>query len=55
LFVTAGNDKNIYLSSRNIPKAETLPASDINTYNILKAKTLVLLEDSIEVIKQTLN
>jgi large subunit ribosomal protein L4 len=55
LFVTAGNDKNIFLSSRNIPKAETLPATDINTYNILKAKTLVLLEDSIEVIKQTLN
>ncbi len=55
LMVTPSVDKNIYLSGRNIPKAETMPASDINTYQILKAKTLVLLSDSIEVIKQTLN
>jgi large subunit ribosomal protein L4 len=53
--VTPDNDKNVYLSGRNLPKAHTLPASEINTYQILKAKTLVLVNDSIEVIKQTLN
>ena len=55
LVVTPDNDKNVYLSGRNLPKAHTLPASEINTYQILKAKTLVLVKDSIEVIKQTLN
>ena len=55
LVVTPDNDKNVYLSGRNLPKAHTLPASEINTYQILKAKTLVLMNDSIEVIKQTLN
>jgi large subunit ribosomal protein L4 len=55
LVVTPDNDKNVYLSGRNLPKAHTLPASEINTYQILKAKTLVLVNDSIEVIKQTLN
>ncbi len=55
LMVTPDLNKNIFLSSRNIPKANTLPASQINTYEILKAKTLVLLDGSIEVIKETLN
>lgn len=55
LVVTPDNDKNVYLSGRNLSKAHTLPASEINTYQILKAKTLVLVNDSIEVIKQTLN
>jgi large subunit ribosomal protein L4 len=55
LFVTPDLNSNLHLSSRNIPKAETMRASDINTYQILKAKTLVLLNDSIEVLKQSIN
>lgn len=55
LLVTPEMDKNVYLSGRNLPKAHTIPAAELNTYQILKAKTLVLLNDSIEVIKQTLN
>lgn len=55
LVVTPDMDKNVFLSGRNLPKAHTIPAAEINTYHILKAKTLVLLNDSIEVIKQTLN
>lgn len=55
LVVTPEINNNVYLSGRNISKAHTMPASDINTYQILKAKTLVLTNDSIEVIKNTLN
>jgi len=55
LVVTPEINSNVYLSGRNINKAHTMPASDINTYQILKAKTLVLTNDSIEVIKNTLN
>ncbi|MDP2176843.1 MAG: 50S ribosomal protein L4 [Bacteroidota bacterium] len=55
LFVTPDLNSNLHLSSRNILKAETMRASDINTYQILKAKTLVLLNDSIEVLKQSIN
>jgi large subunit ribosomal protein L4 len=45
----------VYLSGRNLQKAKTLPAAELNTYQILKAKTLVLVDGSIEAIKQTLN
>lgn len=55
LIVTPELNNNIYLSGRNLGNAHTMPAAEINTYQILKAKTLVLTNDSIEVIKQTLN
>ena len=47
-------DNNVYLSARNLPNAEVLVANDINTYQILKAKSLIIVEGSIEKIKETL-
>lgn len=55
LLVTPDNNTNVYLSGRNLEKAQTLPVSELNTYQILKAKTLVLVDGSIEAIKQSLN
>jgi len=55
LLVTPEMNKNVYLSGRNLQNTHTLPANELNTYQILKANTLVLTGDSIEIIKQTLN
>lgn len=55
LMVLPSHDTNVYLSAKNIPNAEVMIASDINTYQILKAKSLILVEDSIGKIKETLN
>ena len=55
LMVLPSHDNNVYLSSRNLPNAEVMVASDINTYEILKAKSLILVEDAISQIKETLN
>lgn len=55
LLVLSDSNKNIYLSSRNLTRSKVLIASEINTYEILKASTLVLLESSIDVLEQTFN
>lgn len=47
-------NKNLVLSSRNLPKAKVVQATDINTYDILNAKQLVLLEGALPVIEKTL-
>ena len=47
LFVSAKQDNNFYLSLRNVQKCETTVVSDLNTYNILKAKSLVLFESAV--------
>ncbi len=48
LFVVSESNKNVYLSSRNLKKAKTVNATDLNTYDILNANTIMFLESSIE-------
>ena len=55
LFVMANTDLNVVLSSRNLKKVKVVRATDLNTYEILDAKRLVITEGSvkdIEVIHQ---
>jgi len=54
LFVTADYEKEVLLSVRNLPKTTLIQAADLNTYQILHAKALILSESSIEKIKETL-
>jgi large subunit ribosomal protein L4 len=48
LLVVPEVNKNVYLSSRNLPKSEVTTIEELNTYEILKAKSLVLFESSVE-------
>jgi len=53
LFVLPEQNKNIYLSSRNLQGVEVVTISDLNTYNIMKASTLVLTESAVDVLQST--
>lgn len=50
LLVLAGQNKNVFLSARNLPNVAIVTASDLNTYKILDNKSLVLSESSVAVI-----
>ena len=55
LLVMANTENNVFLSSRNLKKIKIVRASDLNTYEILDAKRLLITESSvkdIEVIHQ---
>lgn len=52
LLVLADQNKNVYLSARNIEGANIMTASEINTYSILNNKALVLTESSVNVINE---
>ncbi|MDQ3050386.1 MAG: 50S ribosomal protein L4 [Bacteroidota bacterium] len=54
LVVLPESNKNVYLSSRNLAGTKVVTASDLNTYDILNAQTLVLVEGSLPVIEKTL-
>ncbi len=47
LVLKEAND-NIYRSARNIQRADVATISELNTYDIMKAKNLVLVESSVE-------
>ncbi len=53
LFVTPDTNKNVYLSGRNIPSNTVVKASDVNTYEVLKAKSLILTESAIAKLQET--
>jgi large subunit ribosomal protein L4 len=52
LFVLPAENNNIYLSSRNLQDVLVVIASELNTYQILNAKTIVLLEGSLKKIEE---
>ena len=55
LIVLGDTNKNVYLSSRNLKATNVVTTSELNTYAILHANSLVLLEDSLEGIEENLS
>ena len=55
LFILGDANKNVYLSSRNLKTTSVVTSSELSTYAILNAKSLVLLEGSIETIEANLS
>lgn len=52
LFVLPESNTNLYLSSHNIPNVDVINAQNLNTYEILRADKLVILESSIKKIEE---
>lgn len=50
LMVTAELNNNVLLSARNLQKAKVTTVSELNTYKVLDAKSLVLTESSLSAI-----
>jgi large subunit ribosomal protein L4 len=55
LFVLGDSNKNVYLSSRNLKASKVVTNSELNTYAILNAGSLVLLEGALEGIEENLS
>ncbi len=53
LFVLPEQNKNIYLSSRNVQGVDVVTAGELSTYKIMKASTLVLVESAVDVLQAT--
>ena len=55
LFVLPETNKNVYLSARNLQRADVIEAKNVNTYKILNADVLLITENSLEAIDGILN
>ena len=55
LVVAAGNDKNLTLASRNVPKVELTTSDALNTYQVLKSDKLVFTKGAFEKVEARLN
>jgi large subunit ribosomal protein L4 len=52
LLGTAGFDKNLYLSARNVQGVMVLPVRELNAYTVLRQKRLVLTRAALEELKK---
>ncbi|MFA8299455.1 MAG: 50S ribosomal protein L4 [Hyphomicrobiales bacterium] len=52
LFVVKAVENNFLRSISNVQRAEIIRAEELNTYDIMKARKLVIVEDSFEAIEQ---
>lgn len=55
LLVLSETNENIILSARNLQNVEIKRVSDLSTYNIMKAKNLVLVESSVKGLNEMFN
>ncbi|MET6989811.1 50S ribosomal protein L4 [Sediminicola arcticus] len=54
LFVLGDSNNNVYLSSRNLKRSEVVINSELSTYKILNAGSIVLMEGALEGIESNL-
>ena len=52
LLINSQYDTNLYLSSRNLPRVKATVLSDINTYDIMNAKTLLFTESAAKIFTE---
>jgi len=55
LFVLPENSNNIYLSSRNLPEVKVITVNELNTYNIMNANSMVLVDGVQDVLSERAN
>lgn len=53
LMILSEQNKNLFLSARNIEKVKVVTVSELSTYDIMNASKLVLLETSVDVLHKT--
>lgn len=54
LFILPSVDSNVYLSSRNIPKAKVVTADSVNTYELLYADRVVISVEALSKLENLL-
>ncbi len=54
LFIVDGNDNNLYLSSRNIPKTKVSEKGLMNSYDLVNADTVLISESALSFIETNL-
>lgn len=54
LYILDEANKNVYLSSRNLPKTKVLTYSEISSYDLINAGEIVFLEGAIEKFQENL-
>jgi len=51
ILLTSDYNNNVFLSSRNLPKAKVVNVKDVNTYELINADICIISENSVNQLK----
>jgi len=54
LFILSEQNKNVYLSSRNLPKTKVKSYNEISSYDLVNAGEIIFLEEAVEKFQENL-
>lgn len=54
LIVTAGSDRNLELSARNLPHTQVVPPAGLNVYDVLRHEILLIQREALTAIEERL-
>ncbi len=54
LFIVDGNENNLYLSARNVPKTMVSDKNQVSTYDLVNAEQLIISESALQFIETIL-
>ena len=54
LLLLPENDRNVFLSGRNLQRTNIMRAIDANTYHVLNANSLIICESSLKELEKML-
>jgi large subunit ribosomal protein L4 len=55
LLLTGDKSTNVFLSGRNLPQANIMPASELNTYEVLDARRVFIVESGVETVQNLIS
>jgi large subunit ribosomal protein L4 len=55
LIVDSSGNKNLLLSSRNLPKIKLVPGTGVNIFDVVNSSTLLFSKDSILQLQEVLS
>ena len=55
LMLVNGENKNVYLSSRNLKKASVSTVAEVSTYDLINAEQIILCESTLDQLKERFN
>jgi len=55
VFVLNGQNNNVYLSARNLPRVKVITNSDLNTYKVMNASKVIFSEGALEEFEANLS
>ncbi|MDD3648150.1 MAG: 50S ribosomal protein L4 [Candidatus Dojkabacteria bacterium] len=52
LYIHAGDNKNLYLGSRNLGNVDVIPVNEVSVYRLISCDHIIMIQDSLDIVSE---